>query len=315
MPPPDPYRFWDHATYASVTLEFRCNLRCTHCMIEGTMDWLRPLGRDQFEAVLRARARMGWTGLILTGSEITLLKDLPRLAEQARGAGFQHVRIQTHGMHLDNPVFLRRLVGAGVDEFFVSVAAGCAATHDRITQVPGSFDRTLAGLEAMETLDVISLTNTVLTQESYRELPLMVQRLAGLRHLRQMEFWNYFPMQERDEKGLIVSLSDLLPPLREAARLAEAQGRRVEIKNVPVCALGEDGHLVENAQPQLHIDGRFWNEFSRNGFYQCHHRNSCSATACLGLTTAYIAKYGTEEALLAPFPPNAFNHLRIGTDA
>ena len=130
-----------------------------------------------------------------------------------------------------------------------------------------------------------------------------------------MEFWNYFLMQERDQKGLIVSLSDLLPPLREAARLAEAQGRRVEIKNVPVCALGEDGHLVENAQPQLHIDGRFWNEFSRNGFYQCRHRNSCSATTCLGLTTAYIANYGTEEALLAPLPPNAFNHLRIGTDA
>lgn len=315
MPPASPHRFWDHAAYASVTLEFRCNLRCTHCMIEGTMDWLRPVGREQFQQVLRDRARHGWTGLILTGSEITLLKDLPRLAEQARAAGFRHVRIQTHGMHLDNPVFLRRLVNAGVDEFFVSVAAGCAQTHDRITQVPGSFDRTLAGLEAMESLDVISLTNTVLTQESYRELPLMVQRLAHLRRLRQMEFWNYFPMRERDDKRLIVPLRDLLPPLREAARLAEAQGRRVEIKNVPVCALGEDGQLVENGQPQLHIDGRFWDEFARNGFYRCPHRQACAARDCLGLTTAYIAEYGTEAALLAPLPPAAFTRPRTGTFA
>ena len=158
--------FWRHADYVSLTMEFRCNLACTHCMIEGTMDRLRPVDLAQFERVLAAREAHGWTGLILTGSEITLLKDLPRLAERARRAGFRHVRVQTHGMHLDHPGYLRRLVEAGVDEFFVSVAAATAETHDRITQVPGSFDRTLAGLEAVEQHDAISITNTVLTSES-----------------------------------------------------------------------------------------------------------------------------------------------------
>jgi MoaA/NifB/PqqE/SkfB family radical SAM enzyme len=302
--------FWRHADYVSLTMEFRCNLACTHCMIEGTMDWLQPQGLAQFEQVLAARERQGWTGLILTGSEITLLKDLPRLAERARAAGFHHVRIQTHGMHLDKPGFLARLVSAGVDEFFVSVAAGRAETHDRITKVPGSFARTLAGLEALEAHDVISLTNTVLTTECYRELPQMVQALGHLRRLRQMEFWNFFPMREADDKGLIVPLAALLPPLRQAAHLAMAAGRRVEIKNVPVCALGEDGGLVANGQPQLFIDPRFWDQFARNGFHQCRHRSVCAAQHCLGLTTAYIASYGPEEALLAPLPPCASPQLQ-----
>lgn len=294
------YPFWRQADYISLTMEFRCNLACTHCMIEGTMDWLRPTSAEAFDQVLRDRPARGWSGLILTGSEITLLRNLPRLAERARTAGFRHVRIQTHGMHLDNSVYVRRLVEAGVDEFFVSVAAGSAATHDRITQVPGSFDRTLAGLEALEVHDVISITNTVLTTESYAELPLLVQRLGHLRRLRQMEFWNYLPMREADDKGLIVPLRDLLPSLRIATRLARAAARRVEVKHVPVCAMAEDGELVVNEQPELVIDPRFWDQFARNGFFQCAHRAACAARHCLGLTTAYIATHGSEAALLAP---------------
>ena len=35
----------DHADYVSLTMEFRCNLACVHCMIEGTMDRLTPSRR------------------------------------------------------------------------------------------------------------------------------------------------------------------------------------------------------------------------------------------------------------------------------
>src|SRR5437868_1556221 len=77
--PPGPTmgRF-DHRRYVSMTMEFRCNLKCVHCMIEGTMERLAPQTLDQFTQLLDHNARTGeWTGLILTGSEITLHRDLP----------------------------------------------------------------------------------------------------------------------------------------------------------------------------------------------------------------------------------------------
>ncbi len=55
-----------------------------------------------------------------------------------------------------------------------------------------------------------------------------------------------------------------------------------------------------NTQPQLFIDPAFWPEFMRNGFYQCVYRDRCASTECLGLSTAYIAKYGYEEKILRP---------------
>jgi MoaA/NifB/PqqE/SkfB family radical SAM enzyme len=271
-------------------------------MILDTMDRLQPESMERLDELLRENAvTRQWKGLILTGAEITLRSDLPDLARRARAHGFEHVRIQTHGMRMADPAYCRELVEAGIDEYFVSVTAADAETHDAITEVPGSFDKTLRGLENLDRFDdVKTLTNTVITRRSYRQLPDAVRRLQHLRRLVQMEFWNYWPMTEADEKDLIASNEQVLPFLREAIVLARAAGREVEVKNFPQCLLGELADALDNSQSQLLIDPDFWDEFMRNGFYQCVHREQCAAQQCLGLTTAYGKKYGWEADRLTP---------------
>lgn len=293
---------FDHSQYVSMTMEFRCNLHCEHCMIEGTMDYLVPESVDNFKKLLDYNQKENaWKGLILTGSEITLFNNLPELARMARAAGFEHVRIQTHGMHLDNEKFCDNLVEAGVDEYFVSVAGSGPESHDGITGVAGSFERTLQGLENLDRYEhVTSITNTVVTERSYQLLPGLVDCLAHLKQLRQMEFWIYFPMKETDEKDLCANNLDILPYLKRATAGARDLGRHIEIKNFPQCLLGEDGDLLLNDQPQLFIDPSFWLQFQRNGFYQCRHQEACKSKQCLGLNTAYIRKYGWQEEELSP---------------
>lgn len=288
--------------YVSMTLEFRCNLACEHCMIEGTMDYLQAEPLEKFDEVLAYNAEhRRWSGLIMTGSEITLRHDLPKLAARARASGFDHVRIQTHGMRLSSKEYCRELIDAGIDEFFVSVIAADEATHDAVSTVPRSYERTMAGLENLEAFpNVASLTNTVVTTRNYAQLPALVERLSHLRRLRQMEFWVYLPMTERDEKGLIASHLDLKPFLIDAVRAARALGRGAVVKHYPQCLLGEYGDALDNSQPKLLIDPAFWEQFSRNGFDQCVHRESCSSRECLGLTSAYIEKFGHHAEELAP---------------
>ncbi|MCA9123582.1 MAG: radical SAM protein [Planctomycetales bacterium] len=275
-------------------------------MIEGTMDWLQPESMDRFSELLQENARSRiWKGVILTGSEVTLRQDLPELARQARDSGFEHVRIQTHGMRLADPRYCEELVAAGIDEYFVSVTASDAETHDAITEVPGSFEKTLRGLENLESHDVRTLTNTVITKRSYQHLTGIVERLSHLQRLVQMDFWNFWPMRETDEKDLIVSHLDVVPHLKQAIAVARKLGRAVEVKNFPECLLGNYRDALDNNQPQLEIDPRFWNEFNRNGFQQCAHRDYCSSTQCLGLNTAYINKFGWQADALVPYsiPP------------
>jgi MoaA/NifB/PqqE/SkfB family radical SAM enzyme len=293
---------FSHRDYVSMTMEFRCNLKCVHCMIEGTMDRLVPEPDARFAELLAFNAKEGrWRGLILTGSEITLRRDLAELARKARAARFEHIRIQSHGMHLSRPDYAASLVEAGVDEYFVSVAGPDAAIHDAITTVSGSFSKTLKGLEILDGMEgVMTMTNTVVTSQSYPFLRDIVERLSHLRRLAQMEFWVYWPMQEADEKDLVAPYPDLVPALRAAIARARELGRRVEVKNVPQCMLGKDGEFLVNGQPQLFIDQNFWTEFSRNGFYQCVYRDQCASRECLGLSTAYIKKYGNLREYLVP---------------
>jgi len=295
---------FDDDRYVSMTMEFHCNLGCVHCMIEGTMDRLEPESIGRFQQLLETNeVRRRWTGLILTGAEITLRRDLPELAKQARQKGFDHVRIQTHGMRLASEAYCRELVDAGVDEFFVSVTAPDAETHDAITTVKGSFDKTMRGLENLEAFEeVATLTNTVVTTRSYRHLPGIVERLRHLRRMAQHEFWVYWPMSEKDDKDLAASNLEMLPFLKEAIARTRKYDRGVVVKNFPHCLLGEDGHVLNNSQPQLFIDPAFWREFNRNGFYQCVHRARCSSKQCLGLPTAYAAKYGWHADVLVPIP-------------
>lgn len=293
--------------YVEITVHFKCNLRCTHCMIEGTMDWLRPETDQGFARILAENRRLRrWKGLTLTGAEVTLRRDLPDLARAARESGFEHVRIQTHGVRLADPDYCRELVEAGIDEYFVSVTAAEATTHDAITGVDGAFERTIRGLENLDVYDDVStLTNTVVTRLSYRQLPAVVLRLAHLRRLARMEFWSYWPMRETDEKDLIASHLDVLPYLRRAIRDARAMGREVEIKNFPECLLSEDHDALDNSQPKLIIDPEFWLEFMRNGFHQCVHRDRCSSKTCLGLNSAYVNKFGWHADVLIPFTGEA----------
>ncbi|MCP4788371.1 MAG: radical SAM protein [Fuerstiella sp.] len=298
---------FQHSDYVEMTVHFRCNLKCKHCMILDSMHWLKPADDTELEELLdENRQARKWKGLILTGAEVTLRKDLPELAQRARAAGFEHVRIQTHAMRLADLSYCETLVESGIDEYFVSVTAGNAERHDHITEIPGSFAKTLQALRNLDTFDNVRLmTNTVVTRLSYECLPRVVELLKDLRNLVQMDFWNYWPMEEEGNPELLVSHFDVQPFLKQSIQLARQYGRHVEVKNFPHCLMGETANALQNDQPELRIDPKFWDEFNRNGFEQCAYRDVCGSKQCLGLNTAYVNHFGWHEDQLSPLPRSA----------
>lgn len=276
-------------------------------MILDSMHWLKPADDVELNELLDENRRsQKWKGLILTGAEVTLRKDLPELAARARDAGFEHVRIQTHAMRLADPAYCDTLVQSGIDEYFISVTADSAERHDRITEVPGSFDKTLQALKNLDCFPHVRLmTNTVVTRLSYQCLSGVVELLKGLRNLVQMDFWNYWPMEEIGNPELLISHFEVRPYLKQAILLADQYGRHVEVKNFPHCLMDETAWALRNDQPELRIDPRFWEEFNRNGFQQCAYRDVCGSRQCLGLNAAYVNHFGWHEDRLSPLPRSA----------
>jgi len=132
-----------------VELTYRCNLDCFFCYNDVSLRG-EPLRTEQYFAFFSDLRDLQVLNLTLSGGEPLAHPDFFRLGARARELGFV-VRVKSNGHALRGDI-LRRLCDE-VDPFLVEVSlhGATAATHDRQTRVPGSFDRLLANLrEALE---------------------------------------------------------------------------------------------------------------------------------------------------------------------
>lgn len=294
----DPTRFEDLA----VTIDFHCHSACRFCIVQEGMNYFRGVPFEAYRKAIDDNARAPrYRRIIFTGGEVTLEPRLfDYLAYARESESFEHIRLQTNGRRLADMGFAKRLVDAGVNEFFVSLHGPDAACQDHISQRPGSFDEAMRGLLNLKELDVCIMTNTVLTTLNVDRLVDIVDVVAPIQPAR-MEFWNYLPMEDyEDTRDLLVPMARLGPPLTQALARAEALGIQALAKYVPQCILGDQGENIDNSQPDVVIVEKFYDIYPEfNCIYQAHCEHS---ERCLGLHHPYISKFGWEEHLLTPTP-------------
>ena len=132
-----------------VELTWWCPLGCRHCYCESpgeeleTADWTRVLGE------VRAAGALFVT---FSGGEPLARTDALDIAAEARRLGFG-VRMLTSGQLLDDEA-ARRIAELGFLSVELSLYGARPETHNAITRLPSSFDRTLAAARALRARDV-----------------------------------------------------------------------------------------------------------------------------------------------------------------
>jgi radical SAM protein with 4Fe4S-binding SPASM domain len=124
----------------------RCNLPCTHCYLPDHADH-GELTFDEICGVLDQLAEAGTVFLTLTGGEVFSRADALEIVDAAAARGFV-VKLLTNATMVTDAI-AERLAQAGVLEVSVSVYGTTAEVHDRVTEMPGSFHRTMAGIERL----------------------------------------------------------------------------------------------------------------------------------------------------------------------
>ena len=288
------------ATYTVIPLWYGCNNDCVICMLGPVKGKLRTVDRDLFKRLV-----IGIAGgdtcrrLILSGAEVTTFDDLEDYVRFAAGMGwFETIQIQTNGRKLADPAYLRRLIEAGVNEFFISLH-GPKDVHDAISRVPGSYEETMEGIHNLADYPVKVLTNTVLTRLNYPHLPGFFSAIAA-GGVSEMHLWNFFPMDERDEKDLVVPVTGLMRLIDKVAPLLASSRKPLVLKAFPECLPVHDPVFIDNDFPAVLIPDAFWGCLEKSGFGSCVYRESCMAKTCWGLSRPYIAKFGDERSILTP---------------
>lgn len=294
----EPTRFED----LTVTVDFHCNSACRFCIVQEGMNYYKGVPWELYKrAVDDNKTKQRYRRVTYTGGEVTLEKKLFDYIDYARESGsFEHIRLQTNARLMADMAFAKRLVDAGVDEYFVSLHGHDAETQDYIAQREGSFDEAIAGMHNLKELGACLMTNTVLTTLNEPVLADIVDTVRPFEPTR-MEWWNYLPMEDyADERDLLSPMEKLAPSLRKALSRAEEYGIETAVKYVPRCLLGEHAKRQDNTQPDVVIVEEFYDKYPK---FACAYEAKCEySEACLGLHHPYISKFGWEEDILKAYP-------------
>jgi mycofactocin biosynthetic radical S-adenosylmethionine protein MftC len=151
-----------------VELTYRCNLDCFFCYNDLGLRG-EPLRTEQYRAFLEELRDLQVLNLTLSGGEPLAHPDFLKLGAWARELGFV-VRVKSNG-HAVRGEMARRIRDE-IDPFLIEVSlhGATAATHDRQTRIPGSFDRLLANLREALALGLRIKINSTLTRWNEGEI-------------------------------------------------------------------------------------------------------------------------------------------------
>lgn len=131
-------------------LTHRCNERCAHCYLDHpSADLARnELSLEEVRGILDQLAACGTLHLSLTGGEIFCRRDIWEIIGHARGLHFA-LNLLTNATMVDEAI-ADRLKKIAPWEMGISVYGATAETHDRVTKLPGSFERTLRAIRLFQ---------------------------------------------------------------------------------------------------------------------------------------------------------------------
>lgn len=152
---------------ACLELTYRCNERCIHCYVDDAPRE-GELTLEEYKALLDTLWDMGCVQLLLTGGEVCQRDDFIEIARYASSLGML-VDIFTNGTALDDETF-DAIAGLEPNSLSFSLYAGDARTHDAVTGVKGSFERTLRAIMTTKCAGIDTYIKTVVMRENLEGL-------------------------------------------------------------------------------------------------------------------------------------------------
>lgn len=203
--------------YLRISLTDRCNLRCSYCMPEEGISFLKPqdhLTGQELMEITAAFRRVGIKKVRLTGGEPALRPDISRIIAKLNRQGFEEITMTSNGTLLKGRI--RELKEAGLDRLNLSLDSLDPGRYSRLTR-GGNLKDVLDVMDEIHREGLLPLKlNTVLLPDLSKEELLSLadlSRPAG-QHVRFIELMPMGPV--KDQAGLTgQKVKELLADLKE----------------------------------------------------------------------------------------------------
>ena len=275
-----------------IRVNFHCNQACRFCFVSTH---LPPAGDAAVRKAIVAAGEAG-ARIMLSGGEPTLTANLVDYVKLAKQVSTLPVGLQSNAIRLADPALTNSLVEAGIEEAFVSLHGSTAEISDAITEAPGTFDKTVIGIDNLHrATSVFLILNFVIHERNIEDLVPYVRLVATRWPRAYVNISFVAPSSDvvPKEKALVPRYAEALPSLALAVQEAKALGLQIggfeSMCGIPLCLVPMElsAYFSLSDIPEGFDRGEF---VKTPACQDCELRNKC-----YGLRRGYLALHGDDE--------------------
>ncbi len=250
-----------------INVGYSCNERCKFCYYIQTLkdtNKEKDLSTQEVKDRIRYIHSKGIETLEFTGGEPTIRSDLIELVTFAKKLGFKSISIITNGLRMANPDYAKACVEAGIDDYLISIHGHNKEVHDRVTEIPGSFDKAMMCVKNLNAHPVKVRANCVISGINYKG----AKDTLALYHslgLQTANFILFNPIVEADWRSapeLNIAYSEAAPFIKEAIDGYKDKIKKITVRYIPLCLMQGYESYVTN-MPQIQYDPDEWDYMIR----------------------------------------------------
>jgi len=240
-----------------IKVGFQCNNHCKFCIQGNKREIYKNKTTKEIKEILKKTNRT-CDGIVFTGGEPTVRKDLIELVRYGKNLGFKIIQIQTNGRMFAYKKYCQDMIKAGANEFGIALHGHNAKLHDYLTSSPGSFNQTTTGIKNLRALGQYILTNTVINKVNYKHLPEIAKLLVKLGVDQfQFAFMHINNVITKDPElidKIVPRKSKVMPYVKRGLDIGIKAGVKVMTEAIPYCFMkGYEKHIAERIIPDSSV--------------------------------------------------------------
>ncbi len=235
----------------------KCNQNCRFCSNPPTSYFLTL---KKAKKLIDKYISEGYAGIILTGGEPTLSKNLPKLIEYCRKKNTP-CRIITNGQKLSDFNYLKLLINSGLSHINISIYSHKNKIQSYLTRNSDSLKNIRKALENLGRIREITVNvNIVINKFNANHLSEIAKWIVKNFPFVSHFVWNNLDplMIEPNSKefNTVPKLSDFELELYKALKLLSANNKTFRVERVPLCYMTDFAEFSTETRKIVKGEGR-----------------------------------------------------------